>query len=375
MKRLTSIVLLALLLAVLGLCACAGSPADSSGSTGSESASTDVVNTDAQAANKPGSGDSADDQDAERAAAEAEAAEAERAAAEAEADALRIGSMKGPTSVGLAHMMQLEQGEFTVVAAADELTGLLLQDELDIALVPANVAALLYQRTDGQIQVIDVNTLGVLYGVSLDGSISSVEDLYGRTVYMTGKGTVPEYTFAALLEAAGMTAEDVTIQFCSEPAEVAAQIAQHSDAVGILPQPYATAITIKNSDMNIVLDLNEAWIELTGGALGDFVTGVTVAKTATIQEHQAAIDLFLQRHEQSAAAANADPASVAQTVAELGIIESESLAEQAIPRCNVVCLVGNSMKEVLSGYLECLYQQNPESVGALPDDSFYYGCA
>ena len=284
MKRLTSIVLLALLLAVLGLCACAGSPADSSGSTGSESASTDVVNTDAQAANKPGSGDSADDQDAER------------AAAEAEADALRIGSMKGPTSVGLAHMMQLEQGEFTVVAAADELTGLLLQDELDIALVPANVAALLYQRTEGQIQVIDVNTLGVLYGVSLDGSISSVEDLYGRTVYMTGKGTVPEYTFAALLEAAGMTAEDVTIQFCSEPAEVAAQIAQHSDAVGILPQPYATAITIKNSDMNIVLDLNEAWIELTGGALGDFVTGVTVANTATIQEHQAVIDLFLQRH-------------------------------------------------------------------------------
>ncbi len=377
MKRLTRALLTAMLLAALGLCGC------STGSAGLQ-----------QPAEMDGAGSTSE--------ADADAA--------AQADELRIGSMKGPTSVGLASMMQQGQGQFTVVAAADELTALLLQDELDIALVPANVAALLFQRTEGQVQAIDVNTLGVLYGVSLDGSVASVGDLRGRTVYMTGKGTlfqrtegqvqaidvntlgvlygvsldgsvasvgdlrgrtvymtgkgtVPEYTFLALLEAAGMGAGDVTVQFCAEPAEVAAQVAQHDDAVGILPQPYATAVTVQNPDVREVLDLTEQWAELTGGERGDLVTGVTVAKTSTVQDHRDAIDTFLARHGESAAAANADPASIAATVAELGIIDSVTLAEKAIPRCNVVCLVGEPMRQALSGYLESLYQQSPEAVG------------
>ncbi len=340
MKRLTRALLAAMLLAALGLCGC------STGSAGLQ-----------QPAEMDGAG-SASEADADAA---------------ARADELRIGSMKGPTSVGLASMMQQGQGQFTVVAAADELTALLLQDELDIALVPANVAALLFQRTEGQVQAIDVNTLGVLYGVSLDGSVASVGDLRGRTVYMTGKGTVPEYTFLALLEAAGMGAGDVTVQFCAEPAEVAAQVAQHDDAVGILPQPYATAVTVQNPDVREVLDLTEQWAELTGGERGDLVTGVTVAKTSAVQDHRDAIDTFLARHGESAAAANADPSSIAATVAELGIIDSETLAEKAIPRCNVVCLVGEPMRQALSGYLESLYRQSPEAVGGvLPDTSFYY---
>ena len=342
MKKLTRALLAAMLLAMLGLCAC---------STGADSAQ--------QAVERDGAGDGS----------EADAA----SDVAAQADALRIGSMKGPTSVGLASMMQQGQGQFTVVAAADELTALLLQDELDIALVPANVAALLFQRTEGQIQVVDVNTLGVLYGVSLDSSVASIEDLRGRTVYMTGKGTVPEYTFLALLDAAGMGEGDVTVQFCAEPAEVAAQVAQHDDAVGILPQPYATAVTVQNPDVTEVLDLTAQWADLTGGELGDLITGVTVAKASTVQEQRDAIDAFLVRHGESAAAANADPASIAATVAELGIIDSEPLAQKAIPRCNVVCLVGDPMRQALSGYLESLYQQSPEAVGgALPDDSFYY---
>lgn len=290
-----------------------------------------------------------------------------------EADALRIGSMKGPTSVGLADMMQQDQGEFTVVGAADELTPLLLQDQIDIALVPANVAAVLYQRTEGQIRVIDVNTLGVLYGVSLDDSINSVEDLRGKTVYMTGKGTVPEYTFMALLAAAEISTDDVTIEFCSEPAEVAAQITQHADAVGILPQPYATAITMKNENMHTVLDLTESWAKITGGQKGDMVTGVTVAKASTIEDHEGAIKLFLARHAASADVAQSDPSAIAKKVAELGIIDNETLAEKAIPNCNVVCLTGGEMKTALTGYLDALFQQDPKALGgSMPADDFYY---
>ncbi len=290
-----------------------------------------------------------------------------------EADALRIGSMKGPTSIGLASMMDQEQGQFTVVGAADELTPLLLQDQIDIALVPANVAAVLYARTEGQIQVIDVNTLGVLYGISVDESINNVEDLRGRTVYMTGKGTVPEYTFMALLAAANISTDEVTIQFCSEPTEVVAQISQHSDAVGILPQPYTTACTMKNDKLHTVLDLTEAWAQMTGGQKGDVVTGVTVAKTSTIEDHQGAIELFLQRHAASAEVAQNDPSAIVAKIVELGIIENETLAEQAIPNCNVVCYTGEEMRSALSGYLQALFDQNAEALGgALPGDDFYF---
>lgn len=295
------------------------------------------------------------------------------AEAEQAASALRIVSMKGPTSVGLASMMQQEQGQFTVVGSADEVGPLLLQDEADIALVPANLAATLYSRTEGQIRVIDVNTLGVLYVVTGDESVSSVEALRGKTIYMTGAGTVPEYTLRALLDASGMSMDDVDVQFKSEPAEVAALLVEDKSAVGILPQPYATSVTIKDADIKMTLDLTDAWEEATGGDAGSIVTGVTIAKASTVEENPEAIAAFLANHAASAQAAVDDPTSIAQTVVDLGIIDSAPIAEKAIPLCNVCCLTGVDMKAALSGYLQALYDQDPASIGgALPGDDFYY---
>lgn len=289
------------------------------------------------------------------------------------ANELRIGSMKGPTSVGIAAMMQEGEGEFTVVAAADELTGLLLQDELDIALLPANVAATLYERTEGEIQVIDINALGVLYAVSADKSITAIEDLRGRTVYMTGQNSIPEYTVRALLEAAGLSTSDVDLQFRSEAAEVAALIAQNDQAVGILPEPYATSTTMKNDTLAITINLTQAWEQATGGDQGSFITGVTVAKADTIANDPDVIAEFLKRHKRSAAQAVSDPASVADKIVELEIIPNAQVAEQAIPHCNVVCWTGSEMKEALSGFLTVLYNQDPAAIGGtLPSDDFYY---
>lgn len=296
------------------------------------------------------------------------------AEAEQAASALRIVSMKGPTSVGLASMMQQEQGQFTVVGSADEVGPLLLQDEADIALVPANLAAALYTRTEGQIRVIDVNTLGVLYVVTGDESVNSVEALRGKTIYMTGAGTVPEYTLRALLDASGMSMDDVDVQFKSEPAEVAALLVEDKTAVGILPQPYATSVTIKDADIKMTLDLTDAWEQATGGGdAGSIVTGVTIAKASTVEENPEAIAAFLANHAASAQAAVDDPTSIAQTVVDLGIIDSAPIAEKAIPLCNVCCLTGADMKAALSGYLQALYDQDPASIGgALPGDDFYY---
>lgn len=289
------------------------------------------------------------------------------------ADDLRIGSLKGPTSIGLASMMTQGQGIFTVVASADELMPMLLQDELDIALLPANLASTLYQRTNGAIQVIDINTLGVLYVVTAS-EVHSVEELKGHTIYMTGKGSIPEYTLLALLEANSVESSEVDLQFRSEPAEVAAIISQDHDAIGILPQPYAVSATLKDPALKNVIDMTNAWEIATGGNKGSLITGVTVAKKSTIKEKPEAIKEFLARHAKSTLVAESEPSIVAREVVSLGIIDNETVAQEAIPLCNVVCLTGAEMKNALSGYLEVLYFQNPTSIGgALPDSDFYFG--
>lgn len=303
------------------------------------------------------------------------AAEAdERAEAAAlEADALRIGSLKGPTSIGLAAMMEADEGIFTVAATADEIAPRLLQDELDIILVPANLAATLYQKTDGAIRVLNVNTLGVLYAVTAAGNVSSVEDLRGRAVYLTGKGTVPEYTVRALLDAAGIGPDEIDLQFRSEPSEVAALIAQEPESVGILPQPYATAATIKDESLKAVIDLSEAWDQVTGGEKGSIVTGVTIAKASTLEARPEAVAEFLSRHAASTETALADPSAIAAEVVSLGIIDNEQVALKAIPLCNVVCYTGEEMREALSGYLDALFAIEPSSIGgAMPGEDFYY---
>lgn len=312
--------------------------------------------------------EAADEQQDQVAAAADTAADETAAAA---ADELRIGSLKGPTSIGLAAMMDGGEGQFTVAAAADELAPQLLQGQLDIVLVPANLAATLYQKTDGAVRALDVNTLGVLYAVSAT-DVTSIEQLRGRTVYMTGQGTVPDYTVRTLLAAAGMQ-DAVDIQFCAEPTEVAARIAQDAEAVGILPQPYATAASMKDEALKVGLDLTSAWDEATGGERGSIVTGVTIALADTVQADPDAIDVFLRRHAASAEVAQTDPAAIAGKVVSLGIVSNEQLAEATIPLCNVVCLTGDEMQEALAGYLSALYDQDPAAVGgALPESDFYY---
>lgn len=314
---------------------------------------------------------SASPSEADQSSADESASQEISEAAAAAADALRIGSLKGPTSIGLASMMAQDQGQFTIAATADEIAPKLLQDELDIVLVPANLAATLYQRTDGAIRALDVNTLGVLYAVTAS-DVASVDDLRGRTVYMTGKGTVPEYTVLALLEASGVAVEELDLQFRSEPAEVAALIAQNHEAVGILPQPYATSATMKDDALQETIDLTTAREEATGGDRGSLVTGVTIAKASTVEAQPEAISAFLARHAVSAAIAQDDPDAIVDEVVSLGIIENAQIAQQAIPRCNVVCLTGETMKDALAGYLDALYAQAPDAVGgAVPGSDFY----
>ncbi len=291
--------------------------------------------------------------------------------------AIQIGSLKGPTSMGLVSLMNTDTSansyEFTMAVAADELAAAIVAEKLDIALVPANLASVLYQKTKGGISVIDINTLGVLYVVSSDQSIQTLEDLKGKTVYLTGKGTTPDYVARYLLAENGLSEKDVTLEYKSEAAEVAAILKEKDGAVGLLPQPFVTVACAQNEKLDIVLDLNEEWKKVQGESGSQLITGVTIARRSFLEEQEDAVRVFLNDHRVSAEAAAADPDTTAELVVKAGIIEKAPIAKKAIPYCNITYLDGEAMKAALSGYLSVLFEQNPDSVGgALPGDDFYY---
>lgn len=291
---------------------------------------------------------------------------------------VRVASLKGPTSIGLASFMAgaetLELNNtysFTISTAADEILPAMIQGEADIALIPANVASVLYNKTEGGVSVIDINTLGVLNVVTGDESIKAFGDLAGKTVYMTGKGATPEYTMNFLLEQAGI-ADQVTLEFKSEPTEVVQSISADPAAVGVLPQPFATAACVKNDALKAVIDLTDVW-NATVSDGSQLLTGVTVVRNEFLAEHPEAVKEFMEQQAASVDAANADPAAVAPHVVQAGIIDAEPVAAKAIPNCHLVCVTGNDMKVSLSGYLQVLFESDPAAVGgALPADDFYY---
>lgn len=289
---------------------------------------------------------------------------------------VNVGSLKGPTTMGLVNLMKkAENGNttdtyaFTMKVAADELAADLVAGNLDIALIPANLASVLYKKTEGGIVVIDINTLGVLTCVTGDENIHSVLDLAGKTVVLTGQGTTPEYVLRYLLEQYGVT--DCTLDFRAEATEVAALLAEDPTLIAVLPQPFATVAQVQNEALGVAFTLTDAWAAVEKNS--QLLTGVTVVRRAFLEEHEPSVQRFLAEHVLSTYLAGDKPADTAALVAEYGIIEKAPIAEKALPYCGVTCITGNAMQEALSGYLEVLYSLDPASVGGqLPDDAFYY---
>lgn len=301
---------------------------------------------------------------------------------ENEPDAIRIGSLKGPTTLGLLSMMNEqkeasdvnnEKYEFHMMTAADELLPLMVKGELDIALLPANVASILYSRMEGNLKVIDINTLGVLYMVSGDESIDELKDLENKTLYLTGKGTTPDYVLRYLLAQAGVDVNAITLEFKSEATEVAAMLAEHPDAIGLLPQPFVTAALAQNDQLKVVMDMTGQWDVWRGTEGGMMITGVTVVRSEFLKQYPEAVIQFLENHAKSTEYVNSNVDQAAIWAVEQGIVAKETLAKKAIPECNIVCIQGQEMKEALSGYLQVIFNQSKEAVGgSLPEEDFYF---
>lgn len=291
---------------------------------------------------------------------------------------IHIGSLKGPTSIGLVRLMEQDENQdaandysFIMETNADTLLPMIIKEELDIALVPANVAAILYQKTEGQIQVIDINTLGVLYMVSADQTITTFADLVDKTIYVTGKGTTPDYVLQYLLKQSGVS-EQVTIEYKAEATEVVAALKQNPEAVGLLPQPFATVATMTNEELKIVMDFNAEW-EKTQGSENKMVTGVTIVRSEFLQQNEEAVLKFMEEHEASATYTEEFQTETAALIVKQKILEKEAIALKALPLCNITYLDGEEMKTALANYFKVLYDLEKETVGGkLPDDAFYY---
>lgn len=289
-----------------------------------------------------------------------------------------IAAMKGPTALGMLKLMEdAEAGttannyKFTIAGAADEITASLIKGEIPIAAVPCNLASVLYNKSQGGITMLGINTLGVLYIVETGETVQSVEDLRGKTIYSTGKGTTPEYTLNWLLTSAGMEpGKDVTIEYKSEATEVAAILSQTENAVAMLPQPYVTTVLNNNEKARIALDITKEWEALNEGST--VVTGVVVANTKYLTENPDVVNAFMEEYVVSAAY-TVENVDAAAALSEKFDIFKAPIAKKAIPYCNIVLIEGDEMKTKASAYLNVLFGQNPASVGgALPEDKFFY---
>ena len=289
---------------------------------------------------------------------------------------INIGCMKGPTAIGMIKLLSdSDKGKtqntyhYTIAGTADELSASLLQGKMDIAAVPCNLASVLYNKTDGEILTVSINTLGVLYIVETDETIQSVADLQGKTIYSTGRGTTPEYTLRYLLTANGLNPDtDVTIEYKSEAAEVVATLAQNPEAVAMLPQPYVTAAMNNNVNLRIALNVTKEW---EASAEGTVVTGVLVARRSFIEENRDAFAAFLEEYKVSTLYAKESIEETAQLLEDFDIFKA-AIAKVAIPYCNVTYIAGEEMKAKATAYLQVLYDQNPASVGGSVQEGMFW---
>lgn len=298
--------------------------------------------------------------------------------ARSEVDQIRVACLKGPTGIGLVHLLdQADQGKaqnpyvFSIHGSADEITPKLINGELDLAAVPANLASVLYNNTKGQVKVLAINTLGVNYLVETGTAISSLGDVRGKTIYASGKGSSPEFALRYLLAENGIDPDqDVTLEWKSEATEVVALLAQTPGMIAMLPQPYVAVAQGKVPGLNVAVDLNAVWKDLDNGSL--MITGVLVGRKDFVEQYKSQVKTFLEEYEASTRLANESIPETAVLTEKYGIVAAAA-AEKAIPQCNITYLAGAEMKTALSGYLEVLKAQNAKSVGGqLPDDAFYF---
>ena len=303
-------------------------------------------------------------------------------------ETIKVAAIKGPTGMGMVNMMDNENYDFTLTSDPTEVATLLATGKVDIAACPLNLAANLYKKTNGGIQMLAINTLGVLYLLTNGETINSVADLKGKTVYSTGQGASPEYILADLLAANGL--DDVKVEYLSEHSELAAKIASGDCKIAVLPEPFVTVATSKNSAVTVALSLTELWNEAHPDSR--LAMGCVIARKAFIDSNPDGVKTFLADARSSVEKVNTDALTASTKMVEKEIVsdtlfaipadtaekKQESAktekANDVIGRCNIVFIEGAQMQQIADENFKVLFAADPTSVGgSLPVAALYYG--
>lgn len=288
----------------------------------------------------------------------------------------RVAALKGPTGMGMGHMIAENDGRyaFTLAGAPDELTGGIINGSIDIAAVPTNLAAVLYNKTKGGVKMLALNTLGVLYVLEKGDTVHTAADLKGKTVVSSGQGSTPDYVLNYILKVNGVS--DAVIDWRGEHSEVNGMAVGGMADIVMLPEPYVTALLAKDASFRIALDLTE---EFAAAARADgkpeavLSMGCVVARTAFIKENPEIVEAFMADCASSIQFALDEPEKAAQEIADAGVMASAEVAKSALPKCHLTFIAGEPMRGQIEPLFDIFFESNPASVGgALPGEDFYY---
>jgi NitT/TauT family transport system substrate-binding protein len=287
--------------------------------------------------------------------------------------------LAGPTGIGAMNLWSDSEAgatkntyHFTMTAANDEIVAAVSNGDADIAAVATNLAATLYNKTQG-VTVLAVNTLGVLSLLDNSGAVSSLADLKGKTIYAPGQGANPEYILRYVLSGNGIDPDkDVTIQFVGEGSELLSVWSTDPQAVILAPQPVATSILMQNKTAKTVCNMSDAWNEI-AGENSALMMGCVIVRNDYLKANPDAVAIFMEEYQASIQKATDDVAGTAALCEHYGLIPKAALAEKAIPSCGLTFVSGDEMKTQLTGYLQVMFDANPKSIGgAMPEDAFFY---
>ncbi|HAS74707.1 MAG TPA: hypothetical protein DCS67_11245 [Clostridiales bacterium UBA8960] len=293
---------------------------------------------------------------------------------------INVAALIGPTGMGMVELMEKnEAGEtanrynFELASTPDALVGKVISGELDIIAVPTNLALVLYNRTEGNIKLAAVNTLGVLYVLENGDEIQSVADLSGKTIHVSGKGAVPDFVAQTLIKDAGLVVDQtVTMDYALEHADLATAMVSGDVKIGMLPQPHVTAALMRNPDLRVALDVTAEWRRVSGGS-EELMMGAIIVQKAFAEAHPAALNAFLDEYKASVAFVNQNVADAAGLIEKYGILPNAAIAEKAIPLSNIVYIDAMEAKPSLEAFFKILFDLEPKSVGGkLADEGFYY---